>query len=96
MIMVNVQTLASPVVACVEAILAWVICLAVYRRFLHPLSRIPGPFWNSITRLPAFCYNVIYDGQYYKKVEQYHAQYGLSNISLKTYLHPLTRLSQVR
>jgi hypothetical protein len=30
-------------------ILYWILW-AVYARFLHPLAKIPGPFWPSVSR----------------------------------------------
>ncbi|ORY63884.1 cytochrome P450 [Pseudomassariella vexata] len=45
---------SSPAVA--AQILAVIVSVVVYRRYIHPLSEIPGPFWASITRLWQICY----------------------------------------
>jgi hypothetical protein len=40
----------------VTAILVWLTSLVIHRRFIHPLAKIPGPFWASITHFDN-CYN---------------------------------------
>ncbi|KAF2454062.1 cytochrome P450 [Lineolata rhizophorae] len=54
------------------ALLAFVATRVVYRRFFHPLAKIPGPFLASVTTL----YQAAYNAQYYKKIEQLHQIYG--------------------
>jgi cytochrome P450 len=43
-----------------------------YRRFFHPLAKIPGPFLPAVTKLYQSCYNC----RYYLEIERLHAQYG--------------------
>ncbi|PMD16499.1 cytochrome P450 [Hyaloscypha hepaticicola] len=53
------------------------ICLVVYRRFFHPLAKIPGPFWASITYYYIVKYNLFSErSQFYLQVEKLHQKYG--------------------
>lgn len=54
------------------AILAYCATLCVYRRFFHPLAKIPGPFLPAVTTL----YQSAYNKQFYKQVERLHDRYG--------------------
>lgn len=42
--------------------LAYILCRVVYQivfyRFFHPLSKFPGPFWASVTRLWVAYHNI--------------------------------------
>jgi hypothetical protein len=62
---------------CVAAVLVWITSLAIYRRFFHPLAKIPGPFWASITHFYIVKYN-LFSGrsQFYLQIEKLHQQYG--------------------
>jgi len=62
--------------AAAPALLVWIVVVAAYRRFFHPLAGVPGPFLPSVTRLCLWYHNFIRDGQYYKKIEEMHARYG--------------------
>jgi cytochrome P450 len=44
----------------------------IYRRFFHPLARIPGPFLPAVTKL----YQSYYNCRYYLEIERLHDQYG--------------------
>lgn len=46
--------------------------IAVYRRFFHPLAKIPGPFLPAVTKL----YQSFYNGRYYLQIEKLHEKYG--------------------
>ncbi|KAH8887271.1 cytochrome P450 [Thozetella sp. PMI_491] len=48
----------------------------VYRRFFHPLARIPGPFIPAVTRMYIWYWNVPQDGHFYRKIDELHARYG--------------------
>ncbi|KAM5379513.1 hypothetical protein ACJZ2D_004021 [Fusarium nematophilum] len=54
----------------------YLVAKVLYRRFLHPLASVPGPFLPAVTRLYAWYYNVPGDGQFYKEVERLHSVYG--------------------
>ncbi|KAF2094042.1 cytochrome P450 [Rhizodiscina lignyota] len=34
-------------------LVSYLIGIVVYRRYFHPLAKYPGPFWNSVSALPA-------------------------------------------
>jgi hypothetical protein len=53
---------------------AWTLYTVTYRRFFHPLAKVPGPFLPAVTTLVQSYYN----GNYFKKIEEYHKKYGLS------------------
>jgi cytochrome P450 len=44
----------------------------IYRRFFHPLSKIPGPFLPAVTKL----YQSYHNCRYYLEIERLHQQYG--------------------
>ncbi|PKY05790.1 benzoate 4-monooxygenase cytochrome P450 [Aspergillus campestris IBT 28561] len=48
----------------------------IYRLYLHPLSKIPGPKLAAVTRLPEFYYDVVRGGKYLWQVEKMHKKYG--------------------
>lgn len=55
----------------------YITTLITYRRHLHPLRNIPGPFLPSVTWLYSFYFNLLgHTGQYYKEIERLHAIYG--------------------
>ena len=61
----------------ITAIVIWVTSLIVYRRFFHPLAKIPGPFWASVTHYYIVKYN-LFSGrsQFYLQVKKLHQEYG--------------------
>ena len=44
----------------------------IYRRYFHPLSKIPGPFLPAVTKL----YQSYFNCRYYLEIERLHQQYG--------------------
>jgi hypothetical protein len=62
----------------VSAIVIYVTSLVVYRRWFHPLAKVPGPFWASITHFYIVKYNLFSErSQFYLQVEKLHQQYGM-------------------
>jgi hypothetical protein len=47
---------------------------AIYRRYFHPLSKFPGPFWASITRW--WMVSEIFSGEHEKHINALHEKYG--------------------
>jgi hypothetical protein len=47
--------------------------LVIYRRFFHPLAKVPGPFLASVTAL----YQTYYNRRYFEQIEKLHEQYGM-------------------
>lgn len=54
--------------------LLFLICRSIYRLFISPLARFPGPFWARLTNL--WHMNVILTGKEYITLYELHAQYG--------------------
>lgn len=54
------------------ALLTYIAATCVYRRFYHPLAKVPGPFLPAVTKL----YQSYYNGRYYLQIEKLHQQYG--------------------
>ncbi|KAK7440388.1 hypothetical protein VKT23_017025 [Stygiomarasmius scandens] len=54
----------------------WFATLPLYRLFLHPLRRFPGPWLASLTDYYAGYYDLIKGGGFLKRIEQLHARYG--------------------
>ncbi|KAI1101930.1 cytochrome P450 [Jackrogersella minutella] len=52
------------------------VTLALYRLYLHPLARIPGPKLAAVTRLYEGYYDLYQSGQYTFKIAELHKQYG--------------------
>jgi cytochrome P450 len=50
----------------------YIASVIIYRRFIHPLSKIPGPFLPAVTTL----YQSYYNRRYYLKIEELHKKYG--------------------
>ncbi|KAF1985483.1 cytochrome P450 [Aulographum hederae CBS 113979] len=53
-------------------LLGYITTVVVYRRYFHPLARIPGPFLPAVTLL----YQSYFNGTYYKEIERMHEKYG--------------------
>lgn len=47
----SLLTFRNLVLAVIGYVVARVIYQIVYYRWFHPLSKFPGPFWASVTRL---------------------------------------------
>ena len=52
--------------------------LIVYRLFLSPLAKFPGPKHTAICGWVATYYDVWKEGQFSNQVNKWHEQYGLS------------------
>lgn len=51
---------------------------SIYRLYLHPLSKIPGPKIAALTWGYEFYYDVVRHGTYIWEVEKMHDKYGQS------------------
>ena len=69
-----------PFLAAASVVLYFVyfVVLVVYRLFLSPLSKFPGPKLAAATYLYEGYYDVIKRGKYTFKIKELHAQYGQS------------------
>jgi hypothetical protein len=48
----------------------------VYRRYFHPLAKVPGPALAAVTHLYAFFFNNVGGSRYYAQIEKLHRKYG--------------------
>jgi hypothetical protein len=53
--------------------------LAVFRLFIHPLQRFPGPKIAAITLWYQAYYDLVKDGGLLEQLEKLHLKYGLQN-----------------
>lgn len=56
----------------VAILVAYIASICVYRRFFHPLSKVPGPFLPAVTKL----YQSFYNRRFYLQIEKLHQRYG--------------------
>ena len=54
----------------------YLISLAFYRLFLHPLAKFPGPKLAALSRFYEAYYDVVQNGQYTFKIAELHKKYG--------------------
>ncbi|KAL1990476.1 hypothetical protein VTN49DRAFT_6315 [Thermomyces lanuginosus] len=57
-------------------VVGYVILLAIYRLYFHPLAKFPGPKLAAITHLYEFYFNIIKDGMFIWEIQRMHEQYG--------------------
>lgn len=60
----------------VASSLLYLITLAFYRLYLHPLAKFPGPKLAAVTRYYEFYYDVVKSGAYMFKIGELHEKYG--------------------
>lgn len=58
-------------------VVGYVILLAIYRLYFHPLAKFPGPKLAAITHLYEFYFNIIKDGMFIWEIQRMHEQYGM-------------------
>ena len=54
----------------------YTIATIIYRRFFHPLAKVPGPFLPAVTKKYAWYFNVPCGGKFYKEIQRLHDVYG--------------------
>lgn len=67
---------AHPATTLVLLFVSYLVSLAVYRLFLHPLAGYPGPKIAALTVWYEFYYDGIQRGRYTFEIERMHEQYG--------------------
>lgn len=50
--------------------------LTVYRLYLHPLAKFPGPRLAAVTSFYEGYYEIVLKGQYSRQISKLHDQYG--------------------
>lgn len=61
---------------------AYLIGLVIYRLYLHPLAKFPGPKLAAITLWYEFYHDVVRGGQYVFKIDELHKTYGKTPVRL--------------
>lgn len=85
--------LISPSYVCAVAaasLFFYLAYLAIYRLYLSPISKFPGPKLAALSLWYEFYHDVIRGGQYCFKIRELHDQYGTmktSNIQLDRFLN---------
>jgi hypothetical protein len=67
--------------ACISAgllLVVYLVGLGVYRLYLSPLARYPGPKLAALSNWYEFYYDVILQGKFTFHIRDLHKQYGLS------------------
>ena len=75
---ISAYTSSRPTIALeiVGILLAYLVGLAVWRLYLSPLAKFPGPKLAGLTLWYEFYYDVVKRGKYTWEIEKMHAQYG--------------------
>ena len=63
-------------VAGAGALVSYLIGLAVYRLYLSPIAKFPGPKLAALSLWYEFYHDVVRGGQYCFKINELHDQYG--------------------
>jgi len=72
------RTLPSLPVLLAASFALYRLTLVLYRYFLHPLARFPGPRAAAVTSLYEAYHEIVLNGQYSKKISDLHDRYGMS------------------
>lgn len=64
----------------------YLVALGVYRLYLHPLAKFPGPKLAALTFNYEFYYNAIKKGSFIFATQELHKKYGRE---LQGLMHPL-------
>ena len=72
----GVLSKGSVLISLVYSLLSYFITVAVYRLYLSPLAKFPGPKLAALTLWYEFYYDVVKRGKYTWKIAEMHKQYG--------------------
>lgn len=67
----------SLVGSAIAALSVYGLALVLYRLFLHPLAKFPGPPLAAVTNWYEAYYEIIKNGQYSAKISELHDRYGM-------------------
>jgi hypothetical protein len=62
--------------ACLLLWVAYLISLAIYRLYLSPLAKFPGPKLAALSKYYEFYYEVVKRGQFTFHIQELHKKYG--------------------
>nr|WNS47921.1 CapF [Capnodium sp. TTI-000886] len=74
--MAVVVAYGSAILKALLLVVGYLICLGVYRLYLSPLAKIPGPKLAALTFLYEAYYDIICRGRYTWKIQELHKKYG--------------------
>lgn len=57
--------------------IAYLLSLAVYRLYFHPLAKFPGPKYAALSRWHEFYYDVYVGGKFMFYIKELHDKYGM-------------------
>ncbi|KAL6249853.1 hypothetical protein RBB50_003709 [Rhinocladiella similis] len=60
----------------VSSTILYLLCLAVYRLYFHPIAHFPGPKLAGLTRWYEFYYELVLKGQMTFHIQELHRKYG--------------------
>lgn len=66
----------SMLTAALVALVGYFIVQTIYRLYLHPLSKFPGPKIAAAGRFYEFYFDIIKGGMYIWEIQRMHEQYG--------------------
>lgn len=70
----------------------YLVFIAIYRLYFHPLAAIPGPFWARLTTLPSYWHTLQQDRHaWLLQLQQEYGQYTLLfvlDVSFMIFLYP--------
>jgi hypothetical protein len=58
----------------------WTIYGVIYRLYLSPIAKFPGPKLAALTLWYEFYYNIVLNGQYVFEIKKMHEKYGTHGI----------------
>ena len=61
-------------------IIAYYVAVAIYRLYLSPLAKFPGPKLAALTSWYEFYYDIVLQGRYVWKIAELHEQYGFTTL----------------
>lgn len=59
-----------------SAAVAYALIILLWRLFLSPLAKFPGPKWAAVSLWAEFYYDVVCRGTFIWRIEDMHRQYG--------------------
>ena len=68
---------SSPAALIAATLILYIVYGIIWRLFLSPIARFPGPKLAAITQLYEGYYDVVKGGQYVFKIGELHKKYGM-------------------
>lgn len=78
----NRAALPSLPILLASGITIYALGLVLYRLYLHPLAKFPGPRIAAVTSFYEGYFEIVLKGQYSKHISKLHDQYGVLELFL--------------